>query len=169
MSPTPVFDQQVRDGRRLLVFDGQLLASISSRESPEKDRWTQMSVYLTQGGSYVLEKVGRSVRVHMPNCAEPLKDLPLFQATHPGDDPEDGYSWCERCSPALGEEYDFTTLLCEEDRYWAVISTEPEVIIDSLYRKRDGYTRLPRISVQLLTDLCLIDPSFEVWRTQRVS
>lgn len=170
MTAVPVFDQQVRDGNRLLTFDGRLLASISSRESPDKDRWTQMSVYLTQGGSYILEKVGRSVRLHIPGCGDALKDLPLFQQEHPGDDPEDGYySWCNLCSPSIGEEYDFTTLLVERDRFWATISTDPDVIIDALWRKREGYKRLPRISVQLLTDLCLVDPKFESWRTEKVS
>jgi len=43
------------------------------------------------------------------------------------------------------------------------------VIIDALWRKREGYSRLPRISVQLLTDLCQVDPAFEVWRNERVS
>ena len=168
MTATPVFDQQCRDGNRLLVFDGQLLASISSRE-PGKDRWTEMRIFKTQGGSYLLEKVGRSIRLHMPGCSDILKNLPLFQQEHPGDDPEIGYSWCEKCSPPIGEEYDFPSLLVEEDRFWATITTDPEVIIEALWRKREGYKRLPRISVQLLTDLCLVDPAFAGWATERVS
>ncbi len=169
MTAVPVFSAQVRDGSRLITFDGQLLASISSRESPDKDRWTQMAVYKTQGGSYILEKVGRSVRLHMPGCSDILKDLPLFEQIHPNEDPEEGYSWCAICSPAIGEEYDITKLLAEEQRYWATITTDPTVIIDALWRKREGYKRLPRISVELLNDLCLVDPSFEVWRTEKVS
>jgi hypothetical protein len=168
MTATPVFDRQVRDGNRLLTFDGELLASVSSRE-PDKDRWTEMSVFKTQGGSYILEKVGRSVRLPLPGCSDIINDLPLFQQEHPGDDPDVGYSWCERCSPPIGEEYDFPSLLVEEDRFWATISTDPEVIIDALWRKREGYRRLPRISVQLLNDLCQVDPSFESWRVEKVS
>lgn len=168
MTVTPVTDMQVRDGNRLLTFDGELLASISSRDD-DRDRWTEMNVYRTTGGSYILEKVGRSIRLHIAGCSEIMKDLPLFQQVHPGDDPEVGYSWCERCSPPIGEEYDFPSLLVEEDRFWATISTDPDVIIDALWRKREGYKRLPRISVQLLTDLCEVDPAFEVWRTERVS
>ena len=168
MTATPVFDMQVRDGNRLLTFDGELLASITSREQ-SKDRWTEMRVYKTHGGSYILEKVGRSVRLHMPGCGDIINDLPLFQQEHPGDDPEVGYSWCERCSPPIGEEYDFPSLLVEQDRFWATISTDPSVIIDALWRKREGYRRLPRISVQLLNDLCLVDPAFEVWRVEKVS
>lgn len=168
MTAIPVFDRQVRDGNRLLTFDGRLLASISSRESG-KDRWTEMNVYKTAGGSYILEKVGRSIRLHMPGCQDILKDLPLFQQEHPGEDPEDGYSWCDRCSPPIGEEYDFTTLLVEEDRFWATMSTDPNDIIEALWRKREGYRRLPRISVDLLTDLCEVDPAFEIWRMERVA
>ncbi len=169
MTAIPVHGQMVRDGLRLLTFDGHLLASVSSRESIEKDRWTTMAVFRTAGGSYILEKVGRSMRLHMPGCSDILKDLPLFEQAHPGEDPEEGYSWCTICSPAIGEEYNITELLCEEDRYWATLSTDPKVIIEALYRKREGYTRLPRISVQLLTDLCLVDSAFEVWRTEKVS
>jgi hypothetical protein len=168
VTPVPVFDCQVRDGHRLLTFDGQLLAAVSSRDG-EKDRWTEMRVYQTNGGSYILEKVGRSVRLHMPGCDDILKDLPLFQQAHPGEDPDYGYSWCEKCSPPIGEEYDFTTLLVEEDRYWATLSTDPEVIIDALWRKREGYRRLPHISVQLLTALSRVDPAFDSWRTEKVS
>jgi len=169
MPGQPVWDQQVRDGSRLLTFDGELLASISSRDTPEKDRWTDMRVFRTTGGSYVLEKVGRSTRLHMPGCPDIINELPLFQQAHPGEDPEAGYSWCEICSPPVGEEYDFPSLLVEADRYWATISTDPEVIIDALWRKREGYRRLPRISVQLLTALSGVDPAFEVWQTERVS
>ena len=168
MASVPVFDAQVRDGNRLLSFDGQLLATISSRTS-DRDRWTEMSVYRTSGGSYILEKVGRSIRLHMPGCGDILKDLPLFQQEHPGDDPDIGYTWCVKCSPPVGEEYDFPSLLVEEDRFWATLSTDPEVIIDALWRKREGYRRLPRISVDLLNALCLVDPAFETWRTERVS
>jgi hypothetical protein len=74
----PVFDCQVRDGNRLLTFDGKLLASVSSRDS-DRDRWTEMRIYQTTGGSYILEKIGRSIRLHMPGCSDILKDLPLFQ------------------------------------------------------------------------------------------
>lgn len=169
MPTTPVFDQQVRDGKRLLTFDGELLASISSRDSYDKDRWTDMAVYRTTGGSYILEKVGRSTRLHMPGCKDILKELPLFQQAHPGEDPESGYSWCELCSPPIGEEYDFPSLLVEEDRYWATLSPDAEVIIDALWRKREGYRRLPKISVDLLTELTLVDPAFAVWQTERIS
>jgi hypothetical protein len=168
MTATPVFDQQVRDGNRLLTFNGKLLASISSRK-PDKDRWTEMRVFQTTGGSYILEKVGASVRLHMPGCSEIINDLPLFQQVHPGDDPDEGYSWCAVCSPPIGEEYDFPSLLVEADRYWATVSDDPEVIIDALWRKREGYRRLPRISQELLLDLCEVDPAFEVWRTEKVS
>jgi hypothetical protein len=168
MPGTPVFDMQVRDGDRLLTFDGELLAHVSSRIDG-RDRWTEMRVYRTTGGSYILEKVGRSIRLHMPGCPDMKEDLPLFQSEHPGDDPDIGYTWCDQCAPPIGEEYDFPSLLVEEDRFWATLSTDPEVIIDATWRKREGYRRLPRISVDLLTELCKNDPAFEVWRTERVS
>lgn len=168
VTPVPVFDQQVRDGDRILTFDGRLLGSVSSREEG-KDRWTEMRVFQTHGGSYILEKVGRSIRLHMPGCSDIINTLPRFQEVHPGEDPEHGYSWCSRCSPEIGEEYDFTKLLVEEDRFWATLSDDADIIIKALYRKRDGYTRLPRISVRLLNGLCEVDQAFDSWRTEYVS
>ena len=135
---------QVRDGARLISFEGDLLATTSSRRD-ESPRWTEMSVYRTEKGSYVLEKVGRSIVTHTPGCKEIIGTIPRFQEEHPGDDPDD-YVY-HGCVP---EEYDFTELLIEADRYWATIAEDPAKIVDALYRKRDGERHMPRISLDLL-------------------
>jgi hypothetical protein len=43
-----------------LLFDGELLAEVSSRESEEQDRWTEIRIYRTTSGKYVTEEIGRT-------------------------------------------------------------------------------------------------------------
>lgn len=143
---------QVRDGSRLLTFKGVLLAGVSSRKF-DAPRWTEMAVYKTEGGSYVLEKVGRSVVCHISGCDAAHSNLPRFQAAHPGEDPEIGYEFHD-CVPDI---YDFTALLVEEDRYWAMIATEPSAVIDALYWKRHGKQTLPRVAIDLIQYLSSAD------------
>lgn len=50
-----------RDGELDLSFDGELLADLSSRDSDEQDRWTEIRIYRTTTGKYVTEVIGRSV------------------------------------------------------------------------------------------------------------
>jgi hypothetical protein len=125
-----------------------------------------MSVYLTVGGSYVVEKVGRSIVTHMPGCPEIIGKLPRFQAAHPGDDPDEGYEYHD-CVPT---EYDFTVLLAEEDRYWAIVANNPTKIVDALYRHRDGTRHLPAISRTLLDQVVDNHPDFGTsWKTERIA
>ena len=138
-------DHQVRDGSRLITFNGWLLGHVSSQR-PEVPRWTELSLFKTKGGSYVLEKVGKSVVLHEPGCPRIIGNIPRFQEAHPGDDPDVGYTYDD----CVGDTYDITTLLAEEDRYWATIAEDPNQIVTALYRSRDGARHLPRVSVELL-------------------
>lgn len=156
---------QVRDGSRLIMFEGELLG-FSSSEREGVSRWTEMSVYLTDGGSYVLEKVGRSLVCHMPECPD-VDTLPRFQEQHPGDDPDYGYVFHEECVP---EVYDFTRLLIEENRYWAMITKKPIEILEALERRRDGIRTLPRIGMELLEKVSATHPEFgDFWRTEHIA
>jgi len=155
---------QVRDGARLLSFEGELLGTISSRRGDP--RWTEMTLYRTAKGQYILEKVGRSVMMHMPGCSEIIGDIPRFQTEHPGDDPDVGYVY-HGCVP---EEYDFTRLLVENNRYWATVVDDPEKIVEALYRRRKGTRHMPRIGLDLLEQVSLKDPSFgDSWRVEYIS
>lgn len=156
---------QVRDGSRLLEFEGKLIASVSSRK-PGSTRWTEMWVYITEGGSYVLEKLGQSIVCHMPGCPDAADDLPRFQAENPGDDPDNGYEFHD-CVPEL---YDFPSLLIEEPRYWALVSKQPEEIVEALYRRRYGVRTLPRVAMNLLEQVSAADPNFgDEWRMEKVT
>lgn len=159
----PQGTHQVRDGARLLTFDGELLGHITSGDK-DKTRWTEMSVYKTTSGTYILEKVGKSIVTHMPECVEIRGEIPRFQTAHPGADPDD-FEYHD-CVP---DEYDFTKLLVELDRYWATIAEDPQQIIEALYRKRDGVRHMPRISIELLEKLGNVDPAFQIWQQEFIT
>ena len=90
----------VRDGpKRKIEFDGERLGKASSRRL-DAPRWTEIRLYRSESGIFVLEKVGRSVVLHAPDCDELAADanLPRFQVMHPGEDPANGDFWfCETC------------------------------------------------------------------------
>lgn len=143
----------VVDGAKLLTFEGELLAHISSRR-PHSPRWTEMSMYRTRGGTYVYEKIGRSRVVHMPGCSKIVQPLPRFQEARAGEDPDEGYDFCG-CVP---EEYDFTQLLAEEDRHATVLADDPASLVESLYERRNGTRRIPQMAASLLAEAMAKDP-----------
>lgn len=44
-----------------LIFDGDLLADLTSREEDHQERWQEIRIYRTSSGKYVTEIVGMSV------------------------------------------------------------------------------------------------------------
>lgn len=149
---------RVRDGQtREIKFDGELLGEVSSRRS-RAPRWTELRLFRTDSGIYVLEKVGASVVVHAPNCPNIIGSLPRFQEEHPGADPADGSWWiCERCGDMAVQN--ITTMLVETSRHWATIADNAAQVVDALYRRKDGARSMPRISLDLLDEAGKADPA----------
>jgi hypothetical protein len=146
---------EVQDGFRRITFDGDLLGRASSKR-PGVWRWTALGLYRTEGGTYILEKVGASRVMHVRDCPLVVEDLPRFQEVYPGRDPEEDEFSYDDCVPDI---YDFPSLLIEKDRYWAQISDNPVSVIKSLMRYRDHSRWLPRLSMQLLERSAEIDPA----------
>lgn len=154
---------EVRDGARILSFSGIVLAAASSQRK-SAPRWTELVLYQTVSNAYVLEKIGRSTVTHMPGCPEIIGTLPRFQTEHPGDDP-DTYDYHE-CVP---EVYDFTKLLVEQNRYWALVSDDPEEVVEALkIKKRTGREHMPKLSAELLDLVSKVDERFRNTSWQRV-
>ena len=150
----------VRDGYRRIGFSGDLLAKASSKR-PGVWRWTELALYRTANGVYILQKVGASRVMHVRDCPEVVDNLPRFQAVYPGEDPDDDeFLFCD-CVPDI---YDFPSLLVESDRHWAQINDDDPVrLIKSLMRykvdKKTG-TRtywFPRASSKLLEQAAELD------------
>ena len=155
----------VEDGSRKITFEGDLIASVSS-VGPSKPRWSEYRLYKTVSGTYVLEKVGRSIVVHNPGCSEIIDSLDRFQDKNPGKDPSEGFWLCESC---MNGRYDITSLLVEHDRHWVNITEEPQAVVDALYRKRDGARHLPRLSLELLDQAARVDAKLaDAFLTERL-
>lgn len=144
---------EVRDGARRITFEGQLIGSSSSRRHGSP-RWSEYKLYRTDSGTYVLEKVGRSIVVHMPACSDIVNPLNRFESDHPGEDPTNGWWFCENCT---AHGYNITALLVENDRNWVTITEEPREVIEALYRRKGGARSLQRISISLLEQAARAD------------
>ena len=144
---------QVRDGVRLVSFDGVKLAEVSSQRSTSP-RWTELTLYRTDTGRYVLSKIGRTVVLHMPGCPSIIGNLNRFVDDHPGEDPDEAPWEPHVCVAA---DADIDELLVEETRYWAVVADTAADIIGHLHRKDGGVTVLPRLSVNLLEQAAQVD------------
>src|SRR3954467_12138566 len=62
----------VKDGQRNLTFMGWQVAAADS-QSGNDVRWTELTLYKTLTGKYVLEKVGRSDVFHSDKCTRRSK------------------------------------------------------------------------------------------------
>lgn len=154
---------RVQDGSRVLTFEGALLGSASSKRTAP--RWSELKLYKTTAGTYVLEKIGRSTVVHVPGCQSIIGSLPRFEEEYPGCDPDD--YWYDDCVPDV---YDITSLLVERDRHWALIADDPVQVVDALYRRKDGARHLPRLSIELLDEVTRTDEQLaNSYRVERIS
>jgi hypothetical protein len=143
----------VQDGFRRVKFTGVLLARASS-ESHNRRRWTELALYRTDGGTYILEKIGASRVMHEKSCPQVIEDLPRFQEVYPGEDPDDDEFEYHDCVP---EVYNFPSLLVEKDRHWVQISDNPLSVIKSLMRYKDKSRWIPRLSAELLDRAAELD------------
>jgi hypothetical protein len=155
----------VRDGARIVTFDGVCLAEISSARSGVA-RWTDMALYLTNSGKYVMTKVGRSKVLHEPGCSAIKGKLNLFMDEFPDGDPErDGFEF----HTCVGESYYMDNLLVEQTRYWVFIGDSAQALVDSLYRNSDGMRFIPRMNIMLIEEAMLKDNAIaEAYQVERI-
>ena len=143
----------VRDDGRVITFEGVRLAEITSKR-PNASRWTDMALYRTDSGKYVLTKIGRTIVLHDPACPEIVKRLNLFMDEYPEGDPErDGFD----LHPCIGETYYMDEILVEQTRYWAFIADSSDAVVEALHKNEGGVRFLPRMSIRLLDEAILRD------------
>ena len=82
----------VKDHDRAFSFRGVLLGHASS-ESPFKKRWTEMSIYRTDGGTYIISGVGQT-------CVK--KGDPIPDEDGIADEDETPRAWAHVCESAAG-------------------------------------------------------------------
>jgi hypothetical protein len=141
----------IRDGDRTLQFNGKLLAR-STSERHQALRWVEFELYKTESGSYILSRVGVSIMFHGAACPM-VKKYKLTEA------PTEGINSravpCPECSPDLSLDLVFP----EKYRYWAMVTSDPAAILDSLYKydeDTDNYY-LTSVAQRLLSEASKVD------------
>jgi hypothetical protein len=145
---------EVRDGKRVLQFDGELLSESSSRR-PDNDRWVEFQLYRTKSGSYILGRIGQTRLFHALDCPvverNKLKPSGVEFLT-------DEHIACEQCDP---DDY-ADEVAIEKPRYFALISEKPEAILEALYKyDPSGARYLTHVAQRLVEDACEYDSHLE--------
>jgi hypothetical protein len=155
----------VRDGERLISFDGVSLAEVSSAR-PTSPRWTEMTLYRTDAGRYVLSKVGRTKVLHQIGCPGIMSKLNLYMDEFPNTIPEEGGFDFHTC---VGASYYLDEILVEQTRYWVFIGETADAIVSALYNTKGDVRFLPRMSINLLEAAALRDNAIaEAYGNERV-
>lgn len=143
----------VKDGQRPLTFEGWMIASADS-QSGHDVRWTELTLYKTLTGKYVLEKMGRSDVFHADRCQRRSKGVKHESLELALDDDQDDplesyFAPCPDCHPA----YDESPVWIERDISAVAVSESPEKLVASLFRKdNDNMRFLSRVSRALLEE-----------------
>ncbi len=150
----------VKDGRRTLTFDGDLLAESTSQRRGGA-RWVEFKLYRTDGGKYVLSRIGQSLVYHGPICST----LDRSDSLEPSR-PVRGGVPCEFCEP----EYP-GVVLPEKAREWAQVMDAPEAVLETLYRYDDHGARfLTRVARNLIESAAERDGELhEAYYTEHVA
>ncbi len=145
---------RVRDGQRILQFDGQEIGfSTSKRKNAE--RWIEFTLYKTsEGGQYVLSRVGFSKFYHLPEC-EIAERSKLDES--PRAEIEEGYDMpCAACRP---DKSDFPFVSFEREKHWARVYASAEDVIDGLMKAdiKSGNRYMTAVARRLLEDAGSVD------------
>lgn len=133
---------ETKDGPRRISFVGWRLGEASSAPANEfPSRWTELRLFKTVGGQYILEKVGCSDVFHNETCpVEPGKQRrgkrwnSLWDAMPEEADelesPEAIFVPCATCTPSFDDE----PVWVEKDIYSTSTFTTAEEVLRALYR-----------------------------------
>jgi len=140
----------VKDGQRPLTFMGWLVAEADS-QSGHDVRWTELTLYKTLTGKYILEKIGRSDVFHKPDCRRKSKGVRHDSLLDATDDHEtalaDQFVPCDDCHPT----YDIEPAWVERDISAVARYEDASALVASLFRRdADNMPFLSRVARTLL-------------------
>jgi hypothetical protein len=148
------------DGQ-VIEFTGKQIGSGFSHGGEDALRWTEVRLFRTQAGKYVLQKVGRSVVIHVAgeDCSSGKE--------WDGEATLNGYRPCPICRP-IDDEPD--QLMIEQDRHTVHVSDTAEGIVECAYSQdSEGVTYMTRVAHQCLLRACRMDPAIKrAFMTQKV-
>lgn len=154
---------EVKDGTRILKFNGKLLGKSSSWRRGS-NRWIEFELYKTDNGSYVLSRIGVSVIYHTASCHLVKRYGLQDQLTESISSTE--VVPCDECKPSLMAEVIFP----EKNRYWAQVSEDPNAVLEALYKYDNGGARyLTHVAQRLLEQASETDKGIEsVYRIEMI-
>jgi hypothetical protein len=137
----------VTDADGNVTFTGDLLGHASSKPAWGDDalRWTEISIYKTQGGQYVVHKVGRTTVYHLPDatCA---KKATVLETKVVEKSIDDGVLQpCPLCQP---DEVETRETAVELDRNSVAVSTSAVGCVESCktHNRNEGTVFLTRVA-----------------------
>jgi hypothetical protein len=146
---------EVKDGSRILQFEGRLLGSSSSQNS-DSTRWIEFKLYKTENGSYILSRVGVSLVFHGSVCH--LVGKYKLNEAKPGVLSSNAIP-CEECLPSTQVPLVFP----EKERTWAQVSDGPEAVLEALYKHNyDGSKYLTKVAKRLLEEAASVDERIDL-------
>lgn len=148
----------VVDRMREIEFSGKMLGS-STTENDDSLRWTEINIYRTDGGNYIVERLGRSLIYH--RASAPCRGDGWVEVA--GNKLPDESEPCPSCKPKAPEDSGFVqteTFYHETTKSSAEVVKRPEDLHDALSFK-DDKRRVSRIShpaAQALQNAAANDP-----------
>lgn len=153
------------DGR-VTRFTGTLLSHQSSRREDDQLRWTEISIYRTDGGNYIVHKVGRSRVVHRANQT-------CTSGTWSFENVPSPFAPCPKCEPVLytvDQPKGHGDLVFEQPRYTLHFSASAAGAVESAHSQDDDdVVYLTHAARAALVEASEKDPAIsEAFTVQRV-
>lgn len=141
---------QADDG--FLEFDGEQISAATTEESDSTLRWTEIHIFRTASGKYIIQKIGRTRVFHRGSatgaCAKYGK--PGKYRSLPNE-----YIACPVCKPDLDDD---DNIRIETNRYTAHISDTAKGAVESAHSQDDDQvTYLTRVAREALNIASITD------------
>lgn len=141
---------KVKDQYNVIEFEGELIGEATT-ETDSSPRWTEIRIYKTAAGNYVVERVGVSLVYHDPDagCASGvIKPVSALSA-----DDRNVLEPCERCRPgAIGNLRQNIMLQIETDRHSAE-GIQADALVNALtLRRNNGSKYVSNVAQSALND-----------------
>lgn len=152
---------QLRDDRRVIIFTGVKLAGVSS-ERRGVQRWTDIDIYRTDAGRYIVNRVGVSVVAHSVDCSQVAsKKRYGIDKIMPDECAPRDREPCPICRPDVEAALDAdpASLTFEQDKHRTSIWDQATAMIDSLYTQNTHNQRaLSSLMLWALSEAAKRDP-----------
>jgi hypothetical protein len=149
----------VRDGARLLEFQGAVLGAATSKRG-SAPRWSELVVYRLLDGSYLISKIGRSLVAHQPFCRRVNHRMITWSRASEQDEFLEPRVPCPDCQPDLKNGLAPDTVL-EVTRYRLITAPTAENAVSAMEDPlADPALPLPKLVRDVLAQCAEKDQAF---------